>query len=430
MPSAPVQPTGTQFDRIAATSAALVVVALAVFLLVRNEPIADARLFFVLRIVLSFSTSTLGATIPGLLNIRWSGRGLVLRAGGALALFVLTYVYTPDLVPEQAGSNSEVLRQERVTQDLVRQLIARTSAPAAPGAEKRVGEAVGDIAKGAAEGDERLQKALDLLRADKPSDAVPLLQAVAANKTARIRRDSQVAALAYRNLGAIAGLADPKQAREAYAEAARLDPSNIEGAIWHGWFEADAGNLAEAETAYRRVFSLGTPGKDDWTLYWAHLGLGDVEVARGSLTTAMAEYERGRTIAERLAEADPGNAGWQRDLSVSHDKIGDVQRAQGDLAAALTSYQASLAICERLAKADPGNAGWQRDLSVSHNKIGDVQQAQGDLAAALTSYQASLAIASVWRRRTPATPVGSATCRSRTTRSATCSGRRAIWRRR
>jgi hypothetical protein len=29
---------------------------------------------------------------------------------------------------------------------------------------------------------------------------------------------------------------------------------------------------------------------------------------------------------------------------------------------------ASLAIAERLAKADPGNAGGQRDLSVSHNK--------------------------------------------------------------
>ena len=59
------------------------------------------------------------------------------------------------------------------------------------------------------------------------------------------------------------------------------------------------------------------------------------------------------------------------------------------LSAALTSYQASLAIRERLAQADPGNAGWQRDLSVSHDKIGDVQQAQGDLSAALTSYQAS-----------------------------------------
>ena len=41
---------------------------------------------------------------------------------------------------------------------------------------------------------------------------------------------------------------------------------------------------------------------------------------------------------------------------------------------------------ERLAKADPNNAGWQRDLSVSYAKVGDVQVAQGDLAGALKSF--------------------------------------------
>ncbi|MFZ1093303.1 MAG: hypothetical protein WAN75_29480 [Xanthobacteraceae bacterium] len=41
--------------------------------------------------------------------------------------------------------------------------------------------------------------------------------------------------------------------------------------------------------------------------------------------------------------------------------------AQGDLTAALQAYRDSLGIRERLAKADPGNAGWQRDLSVSYD---------------------------------------------------------------
>ena len=63
------------------------------------------------------------------------------------------------------------------------------------------------------------------------------------------------------------------------------------------------------------------------------------------------------------------------------------------VSAALSSYQAARAIAERLAKADPGNAGWQRDLSVSDNKVGNVQLAQGDLSAALTSYQTARAIA-------------------------------------
>jgi hypothetical protein len=95
----------SRFYRIAATCAALVIVGLAVILLIRNQPIADARLFFVLRIVLSFSAAILGASIPGFLNVRWSGGGLVVRAGGALALFVLTYVYTPDLVKDQGPTH-------------------------------------------------------------------------------------------------------------------------------------------------------------------------------------------------------------------------------------------------------------------------------------------------------------------------------------
>ena len=135
-------------------------------------------------------------------------------------------------------------------------------------------------------------------------------------------------------------------------------------------------------------------------------------------------------ISERLAKADPGNAGWQRDLSVSYNKIGDVQVAQGDLPAALKATATGSRSRERLAKADPGNAGWQRDLSVSYDKIGDVQVAQGDLAAALKATATGSRSASVWRRPTPATPAGSATSRCRTTRSATCRWRRAIWRRR
>jgi len=62
----------------------------------------------VLRVVVSFATATLGATIPGFLEIGWSGRGLAIRAGGALALFVLTFLYTPDLVTKQGQGGGRV----------------------------------------------------------------------------------------------------------------------------------------------------------------------------------------------------------------------------------------------------------------------------------------------------------------------------------
>jgi hypothetical protein len=35
---------------------------------------------------------------------------------------------------------------------------------------------------------------------------------------------------------------------------------------------------------------------------------------------------------------------------------------------------------------DPGNAEWQRDLSLSYQRVGDLQMKQGDLAAALAFY--------------------------------------------
>ena len=50
---------------------------------------------------------------------------------------------------------------------------------------------------------------------------------------------------------------------------------------------------------------------------------------------------------------------------------------QGNLPEALKSFRADLAIAERLAQSDPGNAGWQFDLVVSHWKLA----ANGDDAA-------------------------------------------------
>jgi hypothetical protein len=52
------------------------------------------------------------------------------------------------------------------------------------------------------------------------------------------------------------------------------------------------------------------------------------------------------------------------------------------LTGALKSYRDSLGIAEKLAKQDPGNALWQRDLSVIYDNVGDVQRAQGDLGGA------------------------------------------------
>jgi hypothetical protein len=48
-----------------------------------------------------------------------------------------------------------------------------------------------------------------------------------------------------------------------------------------------------------------------------------VLVAQGHLPEALKSFRDGLSIAEQLAQADPGNAGWQFDLIVSHWKLAE-----------------------------------------------------------------------------------------------------------
>ena len=127
-----------------------------------------------------------------------------------------------------------------------------------------------------------------------------------------------------------------------------------------------------------------------------------------------------RHRATRLAAADPANTGWQRDLSVSHNKLGDVAAAAGDLTAARGHYQAGLDIAARLAAADPANTEWQRDLSVSR------EQARERRRRGRGPDRRPRPLPGQPRHRapgspppTPPTPNGSATCPSATKSSGT-----------
>ena len=130
-----------------------------------------------------------------------------------------------------------------------------------------------------------------------------------------------------------------------------------------------------------------------------------------ALPAALRHYRSSLAIRERLAQADPGNAAWQRDLSVSYDRIGDVMVAQGDRAGARKLYRDGVAISERLftAPSDPeakyqhrlsavGRIG-SRDLIVSYVKIAEVDRPQAK--AVLTrahdlTYSSILATSDKW----------------------------------
>ncbi|MGA8172197.1 MAG: DUF4062 domain-containing protein, partial [Methylocystis sp.] len=98
--------------------------------------------------------------------------------------------------------------------------------------------------------------------------------------------------------------------------------------------------------------------------------LGDLAVAAGDAKAARDYFEKGLTVAKSLAEGDPGNSNFQRELSVLYIKMGDLAVAAGDGKAARDYFEKGLTVARSLAEGDPGNAGFQLDLSISYNKMG------------------------------------------------------------
>ena len=179
------------------------------------------------------------------------------------------------------------------------------------------------------------------------------------------------------------------------------------------------------ETSRATFEQLATSAPDNLPLQRSRAAMliefGETYQTLGDLDQALAVYRDSLAIQERLASTDPGNTDWQRGLSVSYNRLGDVLVAQGKLDEALKAYRDGLGIAVRLAATDPDDPKWQRDLSAWYDRIGDVLVTQGrSTTRSKRTGMASLS-SNVWRRPTPATRSGRATCRYRTAGLATCS---------
>ena len=97
----------------------------------------------------------------------------------------------------------------------------------------------------------------------------------------------------------------------------------------------------------------------------------DAEDMFASLLAQAEQAERnGLSIAERLAKADPGNAGWQRDLALAYGNLASkhlehLERwtAAGTDTAILIASRKGREIMVRLVTVVPDNVQWQKDLA-------------------------------------------------------------------
>ena len=327
-------------------------------------------------------------------RIRAAIAASLIALAGAGGFFYWRTLEQGQVIGSQVRVIADQSKREAEIREIVQRELARRPAgqAASPNAELDLAAAVRSLLAQADDGDATAARIADLLRAGRTDEAIDVQVAAAEARERRAATEAKRAAKDYREAAALAASAQPARARDLYARAAKLDPDDVEGMLHHGWMQQQAGQLGTAEAAYRRVLDIAKRASHDLEIGWAHFGLGDILVARGDLDAALAAYRRGATVFDRLATSDPGNAGWQRDLSVSYDRVGDVLVAQGNLPAALESFKASLALAERLAKDDPRNAGWQHDLSVSNFKIGQLLLKQGSPREALPYFEADLVI--------------------------------------
>ena len=180
-----------------------------------------------------------------------------------------------------------------------------------------------------------------------------------------------------------AGRAGPEQCRLAAGAGGGVQPGRrcVAGS---GSAGSGAGGASDQDLAISRRLAEQDPSNAGWQreLAVAHSRVGGVLQAQGRLEAAQAAFDQDLAISRRLAEQDPSNAGWQRDLAVAHSRVGGVLQAQGRLEAAQAAFDQDLAISRRLAEQDPSNAGWQQELAVAYSRVGGVLQAQGRLEGA------------------------------------------------
>jgi hypothetical protein len=79
-------------------------------------------------------------------------------------------------------------------------------------------------------------------------------------------------------------------------------------------------------------------------------------------------------LRDRLAKADPRNAGWQRDLALSYGRVGMVEVRRGARDNALKALREGRGIIARLKAQALGDAALPKDLALFDDQIAALER--------------------------------------------------------
>ena len=91
--------------------------------------------------------------------------------------------------------------------------------------------------------------------------------------------------------------------------------------------------------------------------------------AQGKLEASQAALGEDLAISRRLAEQDPSNAGWQRELALAYLRLARLEVAASRHDAALPLYEDSFRILNTLVEAAPGIPQWAEDRAIVESEL-------------------------------------------------------------
>ncbi|MGI8817051.1 MAG: hypothetical protein ACR2G2_17685 [Pseudonocardia sp.] len=137
-------------------------------------------------------------------------------------------------------------------------------------------------------------------------------------------------------------LEDRLEARHHLYAAGDTDPATqftwAVATALHDWGARDREDALIRDTLTR--LSDDHPDRSNWIRQ-----LADIAGGRGHITDATRLYQQAFALDERHVEGDPGNTGFQRDLSISYERLAE---NAGNTAEAAQIVQNPLEFCERV----------------------------------------------------------------------------------
>ena len=135
------------------------------------------------------------------------------------------------------------------------------------------------------------------------------------------------------------------------------------------WTRVSRGEEAQLTNVAQEVLELARSLGDQRSEADAQCLLGDVLEAQGKLAEAQAAFGEYLRISRRLAEQDPTNACWQRELAVACLRMARLRRRLGSPVAALPLYEEAGRIFAALVERAPGFAEWARDKADADEEV-------------------------------------------------------------